>query len=878
MVNTACMKKNILYFLVLIVSNILQAQTYAPYYYQRKTAFEQLPVSDGSTIFCGDSITDGAEWSELFGDPHILNRGISGDIAEGVLNRVTEMAIQHPAKLFLLIGINDLAAGSNTTDIASRIRRVIDTLQQLSPQTGIYLQSVLPVNASLNRFPNHTNKKDSILRLNLLLETIAHTQKIHFINLYPAFSTGGGSLDTSYTNDGLHLNGTGYQRWKTVVYPFVYGIGEKPAIIPAPLHLQWGKKNLLLGRSLQLSADAFMQTQLPQLKKILDEKKIRYNEQIQVPTLTIRLRKEIMPEGYLANESYRIQVKDSQVLLAAGTTQGMFYAIQTLRQLLRDGAGIPECEIYDKPSFAWRGIMHDVGRNYQSVQQLKQQIDILAKYKLNRFHFHLTEDIAWRMQSKRYPQLTDAATMQRNPGEYYSIDELKELVAYCRERFITLVPELDMPGHSAAFKRALGVDMQSDEGIRICSELIREFCENFDLPYIHIGGDEVKISRPDFLPAICRLLSEQGKQALAWDPGGNVPAGTILQMWNGNTMPKKDRPSLDSRHLYMNHHDPIDGVVSVFNHRICDVETGDSMHLGAIACIWPDRRVSTEADILRMNPVYPEILTLAERSWKGGGWKNYLSDISLPGEERYTLFHAFEQALTEHQLLYYKELPFPYVKQSNIQWQLSGPYDNKGNTATVFDPEKDPAAPPSVHTKKQTIWGGTIFLRHFWAPLIGSHIAAQKENSTYYASTSIYSNREQSIGLWIGFYNISRSNNTATPQAGSWDNRNSRIWLNGKEILPPAWSKAGRHPAGMEEPLIDEGYEYRTPATVTLHKGWNRILLKAPVASLRSADWQSPVKWMFSCMPVSSSDGILYRQPEGLLFDPFEGKTEAVRN
>ena len=105
---------------------------------------------------------------------------------------------------------------------------------------------------------------------------------------------------------------------------------------------------------------------------------------------------------------------------------------------------------------------------------LKQQIDVMAMYKLNIFHFHPTEDIAWRIAIKKYPQLTAPEHMQRNKGMYYTEAEIKELIAYCKERYITFVPEIDMPGHSAAFKRAMKVDMQSDSGMVYVKNILKE--------------------------------------------------------------------------------------------------------------------------------------------------------------------------------------------------------------------------------------------------------------------------------------------------------------------------------------------------------------------------------------------------------------------
>ncbi len=542
-------------------------------------------------------------------------------------------------------------------------------------------------------------------------------------------------------------------------------------------------------------------------------------------------------------EGYQLLIKTNGIAIKAKTPAGFFYAIQTLKQLIT-GKQIQCAEINDSPAFSFRGFMVDVGRNYQSIKQLKQQIDVMAAYKLNIFHFHLTEDIAWRLQSKRYPQLTDAKYMLRNPGKFYSLAEVKELIAYCKERKITLIPEIDMPGHSAAFKRAMGVDMQSEEGIVICKNILTELCRELDVPYVHIGGDEVKITNQEFLPQMIALVKSFGKKVIAWDPGGNVPEGTILQMWNGKTVAKTNFPAIDSRHLYLNHFDPLDGVVATFNHQVCDAAKGDENKLGAILCNWPDRRVSNEEDLITMNAVYPAMLTFAERCWQGGGWKNYLSDISSPGNERYTAFVEFENRLLEHKSLYFSNLPFPYVKQSSIEWKLVGPFDNKGKTETVFYPEATSFTDTVQLINYPSVYGGTIWLRHFWHPMIQSHLDNQKDSSTYYAIRKIWSNEAGVKNFWIGFNNISRSPATDSPPAGAWDNKGSAVWVNGQLIVPPKWKRGGQK-GDSEKPLNDENYEYREPAKIFLQKGWNNILLKAPVASF-NGEWQNPVKWMFT--------------------------------
>lgn len=858
--------KLLLGLLLLLSGRPLIAQQYSTYYDQRATLFSSLSSAPGKIIFCGNSITDGGEWSELFNDARIINRGISGDISQGVLDRAGEMIRQHPSKLFLLIGVNDLSRGIAVEKIAANIAAFTYRFKIESPATRIYIQTVLPVNPQFNKFATHVNKTDSILKLNSLLAGIAHQYQAVFVDLFTAFAGADHYMDPIYTNDGLHLLGPGYMKWKSVVFPHVYDLGERPSLLPAPQQLEWKKIPFPLYEPISLQSDGVFSSQLSALEKLLQEKGLRFSRQAGIAKKIIRLQYKKMPAGYLSAEAYELSVDSSVVTLSAQSGQGIFYALQTLRQLMRDGVSIPGCSIQDKPAFAWRGIMHDVGRNYQSIDFLKQQIDIMSRYKLNIFHFHLTEDIAWRLQSKLYPQLTAPANMLRNPGEYYTLEEVKDLVQYCKERFITLVPEVDMPGHSAAFKRAMKTDMQSAEGLAICKNILTELCRELDIPYLHIGGDEVKITNPGFLPSVAQVVSNLGKKVVAWDPGGNVPPGTILQMWEGNVKVKPGAPVLDSRHLYANHHDPIDGVVSTFNHEICDVQKGDSTHLGAIVCIWPDRRVAREEDITAMNPVFPEMLSLAERSWRGGGWKNYISDIGHPGSGRYSAFTEFESRLLDQKKQYFCSLPFPYVRHSDIHWKLIGPFDNQGRTDAVFYPENLRQWDTVSLSRFPSVYGGTIFLRHFWSPVIGSHLASPKENSTYYAIAKIYSEREQCIGLWAGFYNISRSNNTATPAAGTWDNRNSRLWLNGKEIAPPRWKYPGRKNTDMETPLADEGYEYRVPSKVVLHQGWNTILIKSPVASFKSGDWQSPVKWMFSCMPILQH-GINADNVPGIRFD-----------
>jgi len=406
-----------------------------------------------------------------------------------------------------------------------------------------------------------------------------------------------------------------------------------------------------------------------------------------------------------------------------------------------------------------------------------------------------------------------------------------------------------MPGHSAAFKRAMGVDMQSEKGTIICKNILTEICVELNVPVIHIGGDEVTISNPDFLPQMTNLLRSKNKKVIAWNPGGVLPEGTTLQMWNGGTKPKTKYPSVDSRHLYLNHFDPIDGVVATFNHKICDTTVGDDFKLGATLCNWPDRNVTKETDLINMNAVYPVLLTFSERCWSGGGWENYATDISIPGSEKYSAFKNFESRLLIHKEKYFKKVSFPYFKQSQIEWTLVGPFDNNGNTSKPFNIEKMEQLDSIQKINNLKVYGSTIWLRHFWDPMIKSHLSNQNDSVTYYAVTKIWSDKAELKNFWIGFNNLSRSTASDSPPLNEWDERNSKIWVNNNMIVPPKWARAGEK-GNSEIPLIDENYETRPPTQILLKKGWNYVLIKSPVASFKAKDWQNPVKWMFSFLPL----------------------------
>jgi len=133
--------------------------------------------------------------------------------------------------------------------------------------------------------------------------------------------------------------------------------------------------------------------------------------------------------------------------------------------------------------------------------------------------------------------------------------------------------------------------------------------------------------------------------------------------------------------------------------------------------------------------------------------------------------------------------------------------------------------------------------------MIQSHLENPEDSATYYAIRKIWSDKEGIKNCWIGFNNLSRSTATDSPPAGAWDEKGSAIWVNGKIIDPPIWKNAGQK-GNAETALRDEGYEYREPSKIFFKKGWNTVLIKAPVASFKAKDSQNPVKWMFTMVEV----------------------------
>jgi hexosaminidase len=309
---------------------------------------------------------------------------------------------------------------------------------------------------------------------------------------------------------------------------------------------------------------------------------------------SIRLRKT---PGSASPEAYRLTVSNAAVSIEASADAGLFYGLQTLRQLLPPPGGrmaIRAIEIRDVPRFAYRGMHLDVARHFFPVEFIKKYIDLLSRYKLNTFHWHLTDDQGWRLEIKQYPRLTEVGGCRKetivarnfNPyvgdGQrycgFYTQAEAREIVEYARQRFITVIPEIEMPGHAVAALAAYpefactagpfevatrwgvfeDVFCPKEETFVFLDTVLREVTEIFPSRYIHIGGDEVPKKRWQeseqaqfvvrreqlkdehalqsyFIRRIEQLLHARGRRLIGWDEileGGLAPDATVMS-WRG---------------------------------------------------------------------------------------------------------------------------------------------------------------------------------------------------------------------------------------------------------------------------------------------------------------------------------------------------------
>ena len=412
----------------------------------------------------------------------------------------------------------------------------------------------------------------------------------------------------------------------------------------------------------------------------------------------------------LTNEGYILKIDQNQVLIQSSGAAGLFYAVETIRQLLPAKLetesfpmlALPAVEITDKPRFSWRSLHLDVSRHFMPVDFIKKYIDYLAMHKLNVFHWHLVDGIGWRIEIKSHPELTEwGAWRVVKPGEmpwkdfeiwkqgdnrpkyggYYTQEQIKEVVAYAKKRFVTVVPEIELPGHSEVVFQCYpqllckdkngkslpntGVYCASNpESYKLLEDVIDEVVQLFPSQYIHIGGDEVNKSNwrkcvscqklmrqkhltPDglqsyFINHFDTYLKTKGRQLIGWHEilQGKLSPTASIMYWGGEDGVKR---VLDKGHpvvlttgsvLYFDHYQSLsDNEPKAFGgyaplKNVYDYEplpkgatpAEASRLLGVQANVWTEYMPNAK-HVEYM--VFPRIAALAEIAWQQKGTKNW---------------------------------------------------------------------------------------------------------------------------------------------------------------------------------------------------------------------------------------------------------------
>lgn len=322
-------------------------------------------------------------------------------------------------------------------------------------------------------------------------------------------------------------------------------VAEPLHLVPLPAKVTQGSGQFVFGKTVKASADAYEGDSIAWVlsrfgKNFQQTTGISFKHVKKSAALQLKLNSTLAPEGY------KLNIREKQIIVEASRPAGFFYALQSLQQLLASRSvmagvsapdsvkswSVPVVDIEDAPRFGWRGFMLDEGRHFFGKEEVKRVLDLMAAYKMNRFHWHLTEDQGWRLEIKKYPKLTEVGAWRQSKvlgwgdtkpdgqryGGYYTQEDAREIVKYARDRFIEIVPEVDIPGHSqaavAAYPEFLSCDPQNEHGVWLyqgvssdvinvanpravtfAKDVIDELIDIFPFGYIHLGGDECPVNK-----------------------------------------------------------------------------------------------------------------------------------------------------------------------------------------------------------------------------------------------------------------------------------------------------------------------------------------------------------------------------------------------
>ncbi|MDO3386776.1 beta-N-acetylhexosaminidase [Gilvimarinus sp. SDUM040013] len=436
---------------------------------------------------------------------------------------------------------------------------------------------------------------------------------------------------------------------------------QQLGVVPYPTDVSTTGGQWTLPASVQL-LNSGGDTALLALQELLSQLHIT-----QDPTAAASIELSLINDDALGAEGYRLSIADG-ISISANTDTGLFYAVQTLRQMLPASSEatyqLPTVEITDTPTYPWRGNMLDVARSFLPVEYVKAHIDRMSLFKLNRLHLHLSDDQGWRVEIKKYPKLTEiggASAVEGGRSGFYSQAEIRDLVQYAAQRHVTLVPEIDLPGHTQAALAAynelacddvtrLGTYSGKEVGFsKLCltkpdviypwvEDVLSEIVDLFPSDYIHIGGDEIKDPLyPEFIARAAGIVADLGRTAIAWEEGSvadNEP-DVLLQLWND----KYDiQPALERGHklilspcsyTYYDHGN-YQGQPNTYDwcrkegvplQRAYSMDTSKfGAAVGIESAMWSEL---VHTDATADNRLWPRLAVTAELGWSQASDKNY---------------------------------------------------------------------------------------------------------------------------------------------------------------------------------------------------------------------------------------------------------------
>lgn len=388
------------------------------------------------------------------------------------------------------------------------------------------------------------------------------------------------------------------------------------------------------------------------------------------------------------NEGYKMITNGDGIKIIAFKPEGLSRGVQTLRQLLPANIErttvvsngkwtVPASTIDDKPEYSYRGLMIDVARHFFTKEEVNRQIDLAAQYKINRVHLHLSDDQGWRLEIKKYPDLTligGSTEVGGGPGGYYTQEEFKEIVAYAAERYVEIIPEFDMPGHTNAALASYGFlnphgekkplytgikvgfssfMAHSEETYAFIDDVFREVSAISPSKYFHIGGDEAestpKADYDYFVGRVAKIAQKYGKTPIGWDPIDTSPeinSSVVLQNWkDSNEAARKKNMKMiisiaSKAYLDMKYNENTPyglnwagyiPVETAYNWDPTDFAPKDLV-LGIEAPLWTET-ISTQDQMDYM--IYPRLLGYAEIGWTPKGernWSEYKVRLQKQGE------------------------------------------------------------------------------------------------------------------------------------------------------------------------------------------------------------------------------------------------------